>query len=62
MVADALSRVPGSETLLGHMLCSCWCTLGVSHVDDGCADMADDVAAELACHGVISLFENASFL
>ncbi len=57
-MADALSRVPGSEVLDVGSLCSLFCTLGISHVDDGCAD----VDADLACSGVLTVFENASFL
>ena len=40
IVADALSRVPGSETLDAAHLCSADFTLGVPHVDD----VGDDVA------------------
>ena len=29
---------------------------------DGCADVDDDVSADLACTGVLSLCENYSFL
>ena len=58
MVADALSRVLGSEVLDAGSLCSVFCTLGVMHVDDGCAD----VDADLACSGVLTVYENTSFL
>lgn len=34
MVADALSRVPGSELLNKFELCSDLCTLNIFHVDD----------------------------
>lgn len=34
MVADALSRVPGSEVLTDSELCSFLCTLNITHVDD----------------------------
>ncbi len=40
------------------MLCGSLCTLGVIHVDDGCADMD----ADLACSGVLTVYENDSFL
>ena len=43
VVADALSRVPGSEALDVSLLCSFVCTLGVEHVDDGCADVDFDL-------------------
>ena len=58
MVADALSRVWGFEMLSSLLLCSSTSKLGVSHVDDGCAD----VDADLACSGVLSVYENDSFL
>ena len=57
-MADALSRIPGSEMLDVGSLCSVFCTLGVPHVDDGCAD----VDADLACSGVLTVYENTSFL
>ena len=31
-------------------------------MDDGCADVASDVDADVSCFGVLSLFENDSFL
>ena len=34
MVADALSRIPGSELLTSHELLSNDCTLNVMHVQD----------------------------
>ncbi len=34
MVADTLSRIPGSELLSYSELCSSMCTLGVLHVCD----------------------------
>ena len=34
MVADALSRIPGTEALSPTELCSMLCTLGLKHVDD----------------------------
>ena len=34
MVADALSRIPGSEVLPADELCSYLYTLGLVHVDD----------------------------
>ena len=43
VVADTLSRVPGSESLLASSLCSYVCTLGVEHIDDGCADVDFDL-------------------
>ena len=58
MVADALSRVPGSEVLAASGLCSFCYTLGVEHVFDGCADVDD----ELALSGVLTLYENESFM
>ena len=58
MVADTLSRIPGSEKLDQVELCSYCCTLGVLHVDDGCAD----VDVDLECSGVLTVYENTSFL
>ncbi len=34
VVADTLSRVPGSEFLTATELCNVCCTLGVTHVED----------------------------
>ena len=34
VVADSLSRIPGSELLTSFELCSMCCTLGISHVED----------------------------
>ncbi len=34
VVADALSRIPGSELLTSSELCNICCTLGISHVED----------------------------
>ncbi len=42
-MADTLSRVPGSELLGASFLCSFVCTLGIEHVDDGCADVDFDL-------------------
>ncbi len=53
-MADTLSRVPGSEVLDVSSLCSFVCTLGVVHVDDGCADVEHD----LVFSGVLTLYEN----
>ena len=61
MVADTLSRIPGAENLDLGLLCSVGHTLGLCHVDSGYDDVSADVAAELACNGVLSLFENNSF-
>ena len=58
MIADALSRVPGSEMLTASLLCSSLCTLGVQHVDDGCADTDYD----MLCSGVLSVYGNDSFI
>ena len=43
VVADTLSRVPGSELLDVLCLCSSVFTLGIEHVDDGCADVDFDL-------------------
>jgi hypothetical protein len=34
VVADTLSRVPGSELLTNSEVCSMFCTLGIEHVND----------------------------
>ncbi len=34
VVADALSRIPGMETISSILLCSKGFTLGMQHVDD----------------------------
>ncbi len=43
MVADTLSRIPGSEHLDISLLCSYDSTLGVLHIDDSCADVDCDL-------------------
>ncbi len=43
MVADTLSRVPGAELFGASLLCSVAYTLGIEHVDDGCADVDFDL-------------------
>ncbi len=57
MVADSLSRIPGSEFLNQDELLSNVCTLNVLHVPDLptklCADVAYDVASESARSGTI---------
>ena len=58
VVADTLSRIPGSELLGASLLCSSACTLGNAHVDDGCADVDFD----MLCSGVLTVYENESFL
>lgn len=45
VVADTLSRVPGSDLLSKLEFCSDFCTLNVLHVDES----SDDVAADVAC-------------
>ncbi len=71
VVADTLSRIPGSELLTATELCNMCCTLGVSHVEDLpvslCADKASVpvAAAESArpvfLNGIISINERDSF-
>ena len=58
-MADTLSRIPGAESLPLNLLCSFDYTLGSENLDDTfCTD--DDV--DVALHGIISIFENSSFL
>ena len=58
MVADALSRVPGSDLLSDAQFCTSLHTLDITHVDSGFADFDYD----LQCSGVLTLYENESFL
>ncbi len=71
VVADTLSRVPGSELLTTNELCNMCCTLGVSHVEDLPVDLCVDKASApvvgvesarpLFLNGVISINERDSF-
>ncbi len=69
IVADTLSRVPGSELLTTFELCSLRCTLGVAHANDVPASLCDAEAAPGAVeasppsflHGIISINERDSF-
>ena len=54
VVADALSRLPGSEQLEGNVLCSDVFSCGVLHVDD--------VAHLSTIISVITINENKSFI
>ncbi len=42
VVADALSRIPGTEALSASELCSMLCTLGLNHVDDVAGTIDDN--------------------
>ncbi len=71
VVADSLSRIPGSELLTTNELCNMCCTLGVSHVEDLPVDLCVDKASApvvgvesarpLFLNGVISINERDSF-
>ena len=71
VVADTLSRVPGSELLTATELCSSECTLNICHVEDLPANMcSDDVSLDhVSCYssfpaflnGIISINERDSF-
>ncbi len=77
MVADTLSRIPGSELLTSFELCSLYSTLGVQHVEDlpvkllapvgACADVSTcsrqlfDKCSLKLLNGVISIHERDSF-
>ena len=68
VVADTLSRIPGSEFLTASELCNMCCTLGVAHVEDlpvvsGVADvsLSDADVAPSFLNGVISINERDSF-
>ena len=58
MVADALSRVPGSDLLSDAQFCTSMHTLDIAHVDTDFVDIDYD----LQCSGVLTLYENESFL
>ena len=55
-MADALSRIPGTEALPTTELCSYLCTLGLYHIDDVACN------ADLQCGGIITIHENDTFL
>ncbi len=69
MVADSLSRIPGSELLTASELCSMCHTLGVMHANDVPVSLCDaevapgaaDVSHPSFLHGVISINERDSF-
>lgn len=66
VVADTLSRVPGSELLTTSELCGDLCTLNIFHVDDLPAKLSrDDVDAKHSnfafLNGIISINERESF-
>ncbi len=69
VVADSLSRIPGSELLTTTELCSMCCTLGVAHAVDLPASLCDAEAAPGAVeasppsflNGIISINERDSF-
>ncbi len=68
VVADSLSRIPGSELLTANELCNMCCTLGVTHVEDLPFALCDaDVAPSAAdvshtfLNGIISINERDSF-
>ena len=58
VVADALSRVPGSEVLSTAQLCSVLYTLGIYHVDEQI--MCD--SCNIGLNNVITIHENKTFL
>ncbi len=71
VVADTLSRVPGSELLTATELCNMCYTLGIAHVEDLPLDLCADTASApvasvnsaqpLFLNGVISINERDSF-
>ena len=60
MVADCLSRIPGTESLDCNLLCSSMYTLGLLHV----SDLPDEVPVEHShdLNAVITIHENDTFL
>ena len=69
VVADTLSRIPGSELLTASELCSMCCTLGVTHAVDLPVSLCDaeaapgaaDVSQPSFLNGIISINERDSF-
>lgn len=66
VVADTLSRIPGSEFLTNSELCSHLCTLGVTHVSDMPlkACVTNGSTETRTCeflNGIISINERESF-
>ena len=55
-MADALSRIPGSEALPATEVCSYLYTLGLQHIDDVA------FGNNLQCGGIITIHENDTFL
>ena len=58
MVADTLSRIPGSEVVSSLHMCSFDWTLGVEHADD----LGADVYSATWLSNIITMHENKSFL
>jgi hypothetical protein len=65
IVADTLSRIPGSECLTSFELCSLVSTLGVKHCDDLPLKLVpssvDSLDVPHFINGVISINERESF-
>ena len=57
VVADALSRVPGSEDVSCLQLCSLSHTFGFQHIDD----LGDDQVVD-RLSGLVTIYENQTFL
>ena len=60
MVADTLSSLPGSETLLKLALCSSTYSLGIYHINHVDDEINLDYNEQL--YGIISLYEKDTFL
>lgn len=66
IVADSLSRIPGTKMLTQHELLSADCTLNMFHVEDLPSCMSTSVAAPvdlkvMFLNGVISVNERSTF-
>ena len=58
VVADALSRVPGSENVSSLVLCSLSHTVGLEHVDDLGSDCTKQLKYFDSLNGLITIYEN----
>ena len=63
MVADALSRIPGSEFLTSFKCCSSLYILGIQHVDDVAAKLTHQQAHDpKICKLLVCFVLSCSFL
>ena len=64
VVADSLSRIPGSESLEMLQLCNLVNTFGIKHVDDTPIKLQKQFKGinMLQCNSFLTIHENESFL